>query len=489
MQLPGRPIHRAVRALRTTAAFWTSRPLLLAAVAGLIATIFAFGGMRALTWMETPEFCGQCHTMQPQVSAHVDSPHETSECAECHVGKGFMGLLKSKLSGMQQMVKIITGGYPRPIPPGAHGMPPPDETCLRCHDPARQEGELLLARSVYQEDEKNTEQRVALVVRLSGSEERKTRGIHWHVLSKVDYMTSDENGRSIDWIGVENPDGSREEFISESLIEISEQAGERAAELRGQDEIRRMSCYDCHNRVGHEFRTPGRALDQALTDDLLARELPYIKQRGMELISAKYDSLEDAYRAIGDLQEAYHRDYPNLFLENPDQVTKAPQALADIYRRTASPEMQAFASSYPSYLGHTDAAGCFRCHDGGHFKINDGRLSEEPIPSNCSLCHTFPSVGARTPNVMLGPAPASHDRLWVFEHKNAIDSDGVTRASCSTCHSQTYCSNCHSTGATAVQHDNMLFDHKAVIKETGEQPCSYCHQKPFCERCHEKDER
>ena len=33
----------------------------------------------------------------------------------------------------------------------------------------------------------------------------------------------------------------------------------------------------------------------------------------------------------------------------------------------------------------------------------------------------------------------------------------------------------------------MLFDHEAVIKETGEQPCSYCHQKPFCERCHEKD--
>jgi len=35
----------------------------------------------------------------------------------------------------------------------------------------------------------------------------------------------------------------------------------------------------------------------------------------------------------------------------------------------------------------------------------------------------------------------------------------------------------------------MLFDHKAVIKETGEQPCGYCHQKPFCERCHAKEER
>jgi hypothetical protein len=32
----------------------------------------------------------------------------------------------------------------------------------------------------------------------------------------------------------------------------------------------------------------------------------------------------------------------------------------------------------------------------------------------------------------------------------------------------------------------MLFDHAAVIRETGEQPCAYCHQKAFCERCHEE---
>ena len=488
MHLPGRPIHRAIGVLRRRLSFWTSRPLLLAIVAGAVATAVAIGGMRALTWMETPAFCGQCHTMQPEVEAHLDSSHETVECAECHVGSGLKGLIESKWAGMQQMAKLVTGSYARPIPPGAHGMPPPDDTCLRCHDPARQQDDLLITRSVFQEDENNTEQRVALVVRLPGDERQKTRGIHWHVLSKVEFIAEDEAGRKIDWIGVENPDGTSEEFISQNLVEISEQAGLRAAELRASGDVRRMSCYDCHNRVGHEFLTPRRALDDAIAADELSRDLPFIKQRGLEVIRAKYDTLDHAYRAIRELQKAYHRDYPNLFLAVPEAVTRAPQTLAEVYQRTANPEMQAFSESYPSYLGHTDSVGCFRCHDGGHFKVQDGRLSDEPIPSGCSLCHTFPSVGPRAPNAMLGPAPATHaNRLWVFEHRPAIESGNPTQKSCSSCHSQTYCTNCHSTGATAVEHDNMLFDHGAVIKETGEQACSYCHQKPFCERCHEED--
>ncbi|MEE8347442.1 MAG: hypothetical protein V3S20_08850 [Dehalococcoidia bacterium] len=89
--------------------------------------------------------------------------------------------------------------------------------------------------------------------------------------------------------------------------------------------------------------------------------------------------------------------------------------------------------------------------------------------------------------MMLGPPPSSHtDSLWVFEHKNETPSLDPPSSNCSECHSQTYCSNCHATGAIAITHDNMYFDHAAVIKETTDQPCSYCHQKPFCERCHEE---
>jgi hypothetical protein len=170
------------------------------------------------------------------------------------------------------------------------------------------------------------------------------------------------------------------------------------------------------------------------------------------------------------------------------QLQESLNRLALIYARTSNPEMNEAAADYPSYMGHIDSAGCFRCHDGGHYKIVDGALSDEPIPSRCSLCHTFPSSGARVSNVMIGLAPESHtDKLWVFDHKNVAGSLDVGTTSCNACHSQTYCSNCHNSGATSVQHDDMFYDHANVIREAGQQPCAYCHQRPYCERCHEED--
>ncbi|MBI3976806.1 MAG: hypothetical protein HY331_01345 [Chloroflexi bacterium] len=40
-----------------------------------------------------------------------------------------------------------------------------------------------------------------------------------------------------------------------------------------------------HNRVGHEFRTPDRALDDALRTGQVDRGLPYVRKKGMELLS------------------------------------------------------------------------------------------------------------------------------------------------------------------------------------------------------------
>ena len=140
--------------LRAFVWFWASRPLALALVAGFLATGVALGGMSALSYMESPEFCSRCHTMSAQVAAHEYSPHESVECAECHVGDGLRGLVKSKWAGAQQAVKLVMGSYPRPIPPAAHSMPPANQICLRCHDPARQSGDLLRSTA---EDEANTE--------------------------------------------------------------------------------------------------------------------------------------------------------------------------------------------------------------------------------------------------------------------------------------------------------------------------------------------
>jgi hypothetical protein len=35
-----------------------------------------------------------------------------------------------------------------------------------------------------------------------------------------------------------------------------------------------------------------------------------------------------------------------------------------------------------------------------------------------------------------------------------------------------------------VKHDEMLYNHGAVLKKTGAQACAYCHQPAYCAQCH-----
>jgi hypothetical protein len=473
-------------------AFWTSRPLLLSVVVGTTVTVVAMGTARTLSWMETPDFCQRCHTMTSEVEAHAISPHRTVECTECHMSRGLGGFVKAKWDGAFQMVKLVTGTYARPIAAASHSMPEPRDTCLRCHNPERQHGDLLITRSYFWLDKANTEQRVAMVVRLSDDSEADTQGIHWHVSSEMEFLPSEEGGQRIDWVVVDRADGSRDEYISEDVLDISGVPGEAADEFRGSDEIREMTCYDCHNRVGHDFSTPDRALNEALSEGRIDAGIPFIKMQAMEVLAQRYESVEQADDAVRELWSWYHRTYPNLLVEKPAELSAAMGSIARIYRQTANPAMAALVQTYPSYLGHEDSAGCFRCHDGSHYKIEGNELTDEAIPSRCSLCHTFPSVGDKSPNVMIGPAPGTHeDPLWVFDHKDEAPSMDPAETNCAACHSQTYCSNCHSTGALDISHDDMYYSHAAVIREVSEQPCSYCHQvafceRWFCERCHEE---
>ncbi len=88
--------------------------------------IFLLAGYGALHWMESPSFCGQtCHTpMHPQFSAWSASSHAQVACATCHIGEGAKGFVHAKLAGVRQLAHVATNSYPRPIPPGAQGMPP-----------------------------------------------------------------------------------------------------------------------------------------------------------------------------------------------------------------------------------------------------------------------------------------------------------------------------------------------------------------------------
>src|ERR1700676_1506752 len=62
----------------------------------------------AVNYMESVQFCGEtCHTvMQPEFTAHQNSPHSRVACVECHVGSGASWFVRSKVSGTRQLFAL-----------------------------------------------------------------------------------------------------------------------------------------------------------------------------------------------------------------------------------------------------------------------------------------------------------------------------------------------------------------------------------------------
>jgi len=93
---------------------------------------------RAVTYMETPQFCRACcHTMPPELAAYRNSPHSRVECVLCHVAPGAAGWIESKTNGLRQLFETGLNTTPRPIPSAleTNRLVPATETCEHCHWP------------------------------------------------------------------------------------------------------------------------------------------------------------------------------------------------------------------------------------------------------------------------------------------------------------------------------------------------------------------
>jgi nitrate/TMAO reductase-like tetraheme cytochrome c subunit len=482
-----RPLRRIPRPSLHTR---RGRFIVLVLVAGF-GSALTVAGVAAVSWTETADFCGRCHTMGPELKAYEMSPHREVACAECHVEPGAAGWVKAKLNGTRQLIGVLTGTYPTPIPAPDHAnLPPTSDTCVRCHDPkslvANGGPVTLVLADKYAEDEPNTQSTIALVIRPAGfGGAVVARGVHWHIDSEVDYITSDPRAQKIDYVAVRQPDGKDEEYIAASEVSISTDVQADVDRLKAADGVRRMDCIDCHNRTGHGIPAPAQAVDDSMAHGRIDANLPYIKREAVDRLSIEYASVEDADRAIAELSTFYEAQYPLVSKLRSPAVTAAITDLQRIYRLVATPEMRVTGETYPNNLGHQSAPGCFRCHDGAHFKVEDGALTKETIPSACSTCHTFPQIGAVESGVLVGKRPVTHDdKLWVFSHKSSAISLDPARTTCGACHTRTYCEGCHDTAAVKVTHDDMTYNHAAVMQQTGPQACAYCHQPAFCSQCH-----
>lgn len=352
------------------------RTVALLTMANLL--ILGIASIKMLHFMDSAEFCGTaCHSvMNPEWTTYQASPHARVPCVECHVGEGVGALFNSKLNGAWQMVSATFDLYDRPIGTPVHQLRPARETCEKCHWPDKFYGSRLKTRVSYANDEQSTPRFTTLNLKIDPGAAGDT-GVHWHVKAnnEVSYASVDDAREQMIWVETRQPDGSMRRFNNTRL------GSANGDENHG----RTMDCVDCHNRATHIYQEPTRAVDEAIRMGNIDRGLPYIRREALAAVTGGYPSRTAAEQGIrAGLESFYRRSYPKEASSWYDRIDAAVEVLVEIWARNIHPGMRIEWGAYPSFLGHSDTPGCFRCH-------NRDLQDEEGlwISDDCTLCHSI----------------------------------------------------------------------------------------------------
>jgi len=355
--------------------------------------ILGTASYRGVQYMDTTNFCGAtCHTvMAPEYTAYQNSPHANVDCVECHIGPGAGWFVRSKVSGLRQVVAVTFHTYSRPVPSPVKYLRPARETCEQCHWPQRFTGDKLRVNTSYKDDETNTPQTDVFLLKVGGRTWQGSVGIHGRHLAdrtRIRYIATDPQRQMIPVVYYTDETGKTTEFISTDAKPTQKQldAGEH----------RLMDCIDCHNRPAHAFDLSENAVDKAMSVGTISPELPYIKKKAVEVLKVDYPARDFAKQAIlGELDKFYRTNYPDLYQTRRALVQQAADEVAAIYFRNIFPEMRVTWGTHPNNVGHNDSPGCFRCHDGSHTSA-DGQT----ITNDCSACHEFLATAEEHPKIL-----------------------------------------------------------------------------------------
>ena len=429
-----------------------NRFVLLLAISVVNVVLLAIAGTGAIEFMDSVEFCGRtCHAvMQPELTAHDNSPHARVRCVDCHIGPGAGWFVRSKLSGTRQVFATIFHSYPTPIPTPVENLRPARETCEQCHWPTKFHGIRLLVRRHFKEDETNTQVQTVLALKVGGGaipaavtlksgdraipdtvapkiggaaisaaitgehgEEEATgsagaatasrtapssaerpllpeaAGIHWHVATRVEYL-ADPKREKISLVRVHRPDGTVKDYRRPGA-EIA------AKDSTGQEQrLRTMDCVDCHNRPAHIYKPAIRALEEAMVDGHVSPRLPFIRREALAAIQKDYPTSEAAQSGIADdLRGFYKREYPALDEESARLLPATIEGVQAVYAHNVFPAMRVGWGTYPNHIGHEASPGCFRCHD-EELATSEG----ETISQDCGLCHSLLAIEEENPPIL-----------------------------------------------------------------------------------------
>ncbi|MFA9491508.1 MAG: cytochrome c3 family protein, partial [Anaerolineales bacterium] len=350
-------------------------------VLGGISLFVLSAGVYTWEYTNSPEFCGTaCHTMPPEYTAYLASPHARVACVDCHIGKDFITTRVTRKAGdLRHIIAQTFKTYEYPI--RAHELRPARETCERCHFPEKFSDDSLREIERFLPDNANTPTSIFLTLKTGGGTKREGlgRGIHWHIENEINYLSLDPEEQEIPYVQVVNDDGTITEFIDvESDIDIS------AIEP---EDLKEMDCTTCHNRISHLILPPEDTVDELLNRGLISPTIPEIRLKAVEALETKYETVDMAMNGLAGLEGYYRVVYPEFYEQNADLIKDAIEQLQNAYQKSVFPEQKVDWDSHPSNIGHKETPGCFRCHDGKH--LNE---AQEAIRLECNICHSIPTV-------------------------------------------------------------------------------------------------
>src|SRR5512138_1234144 len=174
------------------------------AVLGILTLAVLAGGMYGWEYTNSPTFCGTaCHTMPPQNAAYIASPHANVTCEECHIGRAsFVSQLTRKSQALHEIYYMTFKLYKYPI--HAKALRPARDTCEKCHQPETFSNDSLRVIPKFADNLSNTPTSIYLILKTGGGAKREGlgRGIHWHIVNKVEYYPLDELAQQIPYVRV-----------------------------------------------------------------------------------------------------------------------------------------------------------------------------------------------------------------------------------------------------------------------------------------------
>lgn len=391
------------------------RPLAKSAlVTGIAITIIwllgsGLGAYKSYHYTATTSFCGTaCHVMEPEHVTYSHSMHEGVGCPQCHIGSGLKSSIEAKTNGIKQLWQVATNSYHTPIKTPIANERPTKGTCGQCHSPEHMRGEVTRTFTHFSTDEENTPIRYKLLMNVSGG-----MGVHWHVSDKykVSYYAADPSCQDIPYVKLTRSDGSVEEYVSPKFDKATVDASK----------LRTMTCTDCHNRVGHDFKTPKAALDAAMDSGEISVSIPMIKRVAAKALTQNYKTTEEATAKINAAIDEYYKANPPA-ADVAALLPAAKAAIVAVYRRNFFPDQDVDFRGFNNNLGHYEFKGCERCHDGKHTTVDKSKTIEK----KCDVCHA-----------LIGQATSKEEMekmaIGVIEFKHP-DEQVSLRRTCSSCH-------------------------------------------------------